>query len=389
MHSTSSSLTNMLNRRLIRIRAMQALYAYEQSKKANFLLAQDLIRDRFAPDLNSMEKQDKTKLAGMTTLGIQLLEEQFSINREKEDFEAPAGIEKAVKEAAGTFVASNRNDRQQMVLRVLKDADKVFEVYYKMLALYLELADMASRDRDHEGKSKLSDMKLIRELREHSGFELQRLKRNAGWSQDTEVVKSIYRNVLKSNQKYVEYCSRLNHTMEEEVALLKYLVKNIFLKSEESVSYFERYHLYWPEDKETLRAMVAHTFQDYENMGQLSVSEPDEEWDERKDFLKVLFTKSIDEEEELMEYILPNLKNWEYERVADTDKILLKMALVEMMEFPSIPVKVTINEIIEIAKNYSTPKSSLFINGILDKLSKELTTSGKIQKSGRGMLDNK
>src|SRR5690606_39265110 len=133
-----------------------------------------------------------------------------------------------------------------------------------------------------------------------------------------------------------------------------------------------------------LRAMVAHTFQDYEETGRLSISEPDEEWEERKDFLKTLFVKSIDDEDELMEYILPNLKNWEYERVADTDKILLKMALVEMMEFSSIPVKVTINEIIEIAKNYSTPKSSLFINGILDKVSRELTASGKIRKSGRG-----
>ncbi len=368
---------------------MQALYAYEQSKKANFLLAQDMIRDRFAPNLNSMEKQDKTKLTGMASLGVQLLEEQFSIAPSKEDFEAPPAIEKVVKEASVFYLNGNKTDRQHMVLRILKDADKVFDVYTRLLSLYLSLADIAAKDRDHEGKTRLGDLKLIRELSEHAGFELIRLKRNADWSEDTEVVKNIYRQVLKENPKYQEYCSRLNHTLEEEIALLKYIVKNIFLKSEQSVSFFERYHLYWPEDKETLRAMVAHTFQDYEETGRLSISEPDEEWEERKDFLKTLFVKSIDDEDELMEYILPNLKNWEYERVADTDKILLKMALAEMMEFSSIPIKVTINEIIEIAKNYSTPKSSLFINGILDKVSRELTASGKIRKSGRGMLDNK
>ena len=379
----------MLNRRLIRIRAMQALYAYEQSKKANFLLAQDLIRDRFAPDLNSMEKQDKTKLAGMTKLGIQLLEEQFAITPQTEDFDPPLAIAKVVKEAASDFIVNNRNDQQQMTLRILKDADKVFDVYYKLLSLYLSLADLAAADKNHEGKIRLGDNKLLKELRENDVLEMQCLKRNINWTGETDVVKAIYREVLRNNPKYLEYCSRLNHTLEEEIALLKYMVKNVFLKSEQSVNFFERYHLYWPEDKETLRSMVSHTFQNYEEVGEISVSTPDDDWQERKDFLKTLFVTCIQDEKDLMEYILPNLKNWEYERVADTDKILLRMALVEMMEYPSIPVKVTINEIIEIAKNYSTPKSSQFINGILDKLSKELMASGKIRKSGRGMLDNK
>jgi N utilization substance protein B len=379
----------MLNRRLIRIRAMQALYAYEQSRKANFLLAQDIIRERFMPDLNSMEKQDKTKLAGMTSLGIQMLEEKFAVIKTKEDFEAPPAIEKVVRDASGIYVVNNRNDRQQMALRILKDADKVFDVYFKLLSLYLALADLAEKDKEHEGKSRLGDLRLLKELRIHPEYELGILKRSAKWDDEQEIVRDIYRKVLKVNSKYIEYCSKINHTIEEEINLIKYLVKNIFIKSPESVAYFERFHLYWPEDKETLRSMVARTFQDYEENGKLSIAEPDEEWEERKDFLKILFTKTIEDEDELMELILPNLRNWEYERVADTDKILLKMALTEMTEFSSIPVKVTINEIIEIAKNYSTPKSSLFINGILDRLSKDLTSSGKIRKSGRGMLDNK
>ncbi|MCL4134765.1 UNVERIFIED_CONTAM: hypothetical protein GTU68_067200 [Idotea baltica] len=103
----------------------------------------------------------------------------------------------------------------------------------------------------------------------------------------------------------------------------------------------------------------------------------------------VLFKNCVKEEQELMQTILPSLKNWEYDRIAETDKILLKMALVEMKEFSGIPVKVTINEIIEIAKTYSTPKSGQFVNGVLDKISKELMAKGDIKKTGRGMLDNK
>ena len=78
--------------------------------------------------------------------------------------------------------------------------------------------------------------------------------------------------------------------------------------------------------------------------------------------------------------------NWDRERIADLDTIMIKMAICEFLKFPSIPVKVTINEYLEIAKEYSTPKSNVFINGILDKLSKEYMESGKLNKMGRGLL---
>ncbi len=378
----------MLNRRLIRIRAMQALYAYEQSRKANFLLAEDLIKESFLPDLNSMEFQDKEKLKGLSKLGIQIFQEEFSIESNKEDFEAPPAVTKAINEARAFYLNKCKQDFEQMTLRTLKEADKVFEVYLKLLNLYLALSDLAAADKKFGGKSRLGDNKLLKELRENSSFELQVLRNDATWTEEREFVRDLYK-VLSSNEKYLTYCERVNHTMEEEIGILKYLIKNVFLKNEVSVTYFEKYHLYFSEDKETLRSMVSHTFQNFEEDGELNIAQPSDEWQERKDFLMKLFKECVKREEELMELILPKLVNWEYERVADADKILLRMALVEFMEFPSIPIKVTINEIIEIAKNYSTPKSGTFINGVLDNLSKELTTSGEIRKSGRGMLDNK
>ena len=91
----------------------------------------------------------------------------------------------------------------------------------------------------------------------------------------------------------------------------------------------------------------------------------------------------------LEEIIQSKTMNWDVDRIALTDRVILKIALVEMMNSPSIPVKVTINEAIEISKMYSTPKSKQFVNGVLDVLSNELTSSGKIRKSGRGLIDNK
>ncbi|MFT5883883.1 MAG: N utilization substance protein B [Arcticibacterium sp.] len=378
----------MLNRRLIRIRAMQSLYAYEQSRKANFLLAQDLIHAEFAPDLNSMEFQDKVKLQGLSKLALQQLADDFSIYPTEDDFEQPIQVKNIVKEASDFYVDKNRIDYQGLVIRVIKEADKVFDMYAMLLGLYLALAEMAEKDKTFEGKSKLGSNKLLKELKENKALELMIIRQSFRWETETDFLKSLYNQVLKVNAKYIEYCSKRNHTLEEEIALLKYMVKNIFLKNGLSSDFFEKEHLYWSEDKETLRAMVAHTFQNYEQSG-LNIASPDEAWQERKDFLLTLFKNSIVEEKELMQHIMPSLKNWEYERIAETDKVLLKMALVEMKEFSAIPIKVTINEIIEIAKEYSTPKSGLFVNGVLDKLSKLLVVNGEIKKSGRGMLDNK
>jgi N utilization substance protein B len=89
------------------------------------------------------------------------------------------------------------------------------------------------------------------------------------------------------------------------------------------------------------------------------------------------------------ELIASNTRNWEVERLPLTDRIILEMSIAELISFPNIPVKVTINEYIELAKNYSTPKSRQFINGILDVIAKELKDSGDIKKSGRGLIDNK
>ena len=111
-------------------------------------------------------------------------------------------------------------------------------------------------------------------------------------------------------------------------------------------------------------------------------------WKADKAFFTELFDEVIDNSDELDEIVKDKLKNWELDRVAMMDKIILEMAIAEMTHFSNIPIKVTINEFIELSKNYSTPKSKQFVNGVLDVVSKELTQSGKIKKSGRGLIDN-
>ena len=112
-------------------------------------------------------------------------------------------------------------------------------------------------------------------------------------------------------------------------------------------------------------------------------------WEEDKSFFKTIFEVTVREGKEFDSLIAEKSKNWDIDRIALMDKIILKMAIGEMIHFPSIPVKVSINEYIELSKNFSTPKSKKFVNGILDVLSEDLKKRGIIKKSGRGLIDNK
>ncbi|MBA4853140.1 transcription antitermination factor NusB [Emticicia sp. BO119] len=378
----------MLNRRLIRIRAMQALYAYKQAEGANFQLSLDLIANDFAPDLNSMEFQDREKLEGYKKLGQQLLQEAFS-RQQDDDFSAPQEVKMSVEKAKDFFLLKNKKDFDHYAGRMILEAERVHDFYLQILLLFIELANRAEADERDASQSKLSDNQIIKKLRQERLLETQAIRRNVNWSTEQVLVAKLYREVLRNNTHYTEYCAKKNHTLEEDFSFLKYLLKNVILKNELTWEYFEKQDLYWIDDIETLRAAVTHTFQSFVEDGKFKITLLDEEWEDRKDFLQTLYRKSILEEKDLEEILIPKLKNWEIERISETDQILLKMALIELLNYPSIPIKVTINEIIEIAKDYSTPKSGQFVNGILDSLSKELKESGKIRKSGRGMLDNK
>lgn len=367
---------------------MQALYAYKQAEGANFQLSLDLIADDFAPDLNSMEFQDRERLEGYKKLGQQLLQEAFSRQKE-DDYSGPKEVMMSVEKAKDFFLLKNKKDIEHYANRMIIEAEKVFDFYLQILLLFIELANRAEADDREPSQSKLSDNQLIKKLRQERTLETQAIRRNANWSTEQVIVAKLYREVLRTNAHYIEYCAKKNHTLEEDFSFLKYLLKNVILKNELTWEYFEKLDLYWIDDVETLRSAVTHTFQSFVEDGKFKIALLDDEWEERKDFLQTLYRKTILEEKDLEEILIPKLKNWEIERISETDQILLKMALVEMLNYPSIPIKVTINEVIEIAKDYSTPKSGQFVNGILDSLSKELKDSGKIRKSGRGMLDNK
>ena len=138
-----------------------------------------------------------------------------------------------------------------------------------------------------------------------------------------------------------------------------------------------------------LQALVAKTLKNFSNENPLEnkLASVCPNWIEDRPFIIDLFLKTITFESEYQQLIAGKTKNWETDRIAMMDILLMRMAITEILHFPSIPVKVTINEYIEISKEFSTPKSNLFINGILDKVLFDLKKEGKVRKSDRGLIE--
>jgi len=185
----------------------------------------------------------------------------------------------------------------------------------------------------------------------------------------------IYRNYLDSGET----------SFAEDKAFVADFFKNILAPNEKLFDFYESLNLSWVDDYPLVNTTILKTIKQSEkgdsiNLSQLKVKADDEE------FLVDLFRKTILHQQEFTSEIDEKTPNWDTERIADMDMILIKMALTEFLYFPSIPTKVTINEYIEIAKDYSTRKSSYFINGVLDKLLKDYNKSNRLNKIGRGLL---
>ena len=204
-------------------------------------------------------------------------------------------------------------------------------------------------------------------------------------------VRVWFRDVIRQDTEYLHYLDKKNPSLEDQKRFANHLFKKVILGKTVINEYFEEEVQRWAEDKEIVKGLVEKTVKSFDPETKtatypayLSVN-----WEDDKDFIERLYDKGSQLDAKYKSLIANNTRNWEVDRLPLTDRIILEMAIAELIIFPNIPVKVSINEYIELAKNYSTPKSRQFINGILDVMSKELKSAGDVKKSGRGLIDNK
>ncbi len=296
------------------------------------------------------------------------------------------------------FQQSEVKDIKQQEKNLLASVDKVFEMYISLLALIVDVVQYSEVDAidrankhlpsedDLNASLKVLDNRFIQLLINNNAYIDAVKKYKVSWSFDAELARSLF-STLKNSEEYKDYLAKTDDDLHSDKDLIKFIFKKVILKSTLAQQALEEKHLNWQVDQDVLQAMIAKTLKNFSGeVGDQKLAQISANWDEDREFILDLYQKTIAHNATFQELIGAKTQNWEAERIAMMDVILMKMALAELIYFTSIPVKVTINEYLELAKEFSTPKSNAFINGILDKILDDLKEQGKIRKYGRGLL---
>ncbi|OCK42869.1 transcription antitermination factor NusB [Tenacibaculum soleae] len=312
----------MINRRHIRVKVMQSVYAMQQSQ------SDDIVKEE------KFLKHSIQKMYDLYVLNLQLLVE----------------------------VQKLANKRALLAKK-------------KILATKEEL----------NPNEKFINNKLINKLNESVSLEgYVELNNLNFWQLDNEYVRIILDELQKSDL-YLKYMDTIEDSYNVDRAFIIDFFKEIIAPNEKLADYFEDKMISWVDDIPFVNTWIVKSLnkQKIQNpfiLGSLYKDSED------KQFVGDLFTKTVLNQHKYQEDIIDKTPNWEADRIADIDMIIIKMAITEFLHFPSIPSRVSINEYIELAKDYSTNKSGYFINGVLDKLSKDYLASDKMVKIGRGLL---
>lgn len=314
----------MLTRRHIRVKVMQSLYALEQTQSDN------------------LDKEEKFLL-----FSIEQMYDLFLINL-------------------------------QLLIEIRKHATDFLEKSQKK---YLATSEEKNPNQKFINNEVLSLLEKNIELKEA----MDHKKMNC-WDLDDEYVKILWKEISES-ELYADYMSTKMSSFKEDKDFILDVFKEIVAPNDKLYEYIEDKRLTWIDDLPLINTGIIKMLRKVKQTHDEHMSLPRlyKDADDKK-FAKDIFRKTALNGVEFAKEIEGRTPNWDKDRIAELDKAVIKMAICEFQKFPSIPVKVTINEYLEIAKEYSTPKSSIFINGILDKISKEYQENGKLNKVGRGLM---
>ncbi|MBP1629549.1 MAG: hypothetical protein H6Q15_442 [Bacteroidetes bacterium] len=319
----------MLNRHFFRAKALQALYAYQVSNSSDILDAEKKL-------LVSLEK--------LSNLQVYLFSAILEIRS--------IAIEQ-IEEAKQKYYPSE--EELNPSLRFVEN---------KMLSQLVDNADLTR--------------------------EIVRLKVN--WSDSREVIKNIFTK-FKNSESYKNYINSQEESYDADKLLIVQLFKNYIIKNEQLYDIICELELNWECDYEILTQYLIKYLKDFKEedntlkrlLKVFDDSKEDLGLETDKEFLLKIFRKTVEKNVDLEQMIEKRIQNWEVERLAILDILIIKMGLVELMYCPTIPIRVTLNEYIELSKEFSTEKSKLFVNGLLDKLVVDLRSLGKIKKIDQGI----
>lgn len=293
-----------------------------------------------------------------------------------------------LKSGADNMMSSEKN--------LMASVDKAYDLYFQMLTLPVEIAAYAAQRQELARQKKLPsyedlhpntkfiDNAVIRTIAHSDAVNDHVAARRLGWKQYPELIRTLYLQLTESDY-YKEYMLRDERSFDDD----KRLVEEFFKSTQECEALddaLEELSMLWSDDLPYIVVMILRTLSGLRASHTELRVPPKFKSDEDPQFVRTLFEKSLVNYDANQEYIEKFTANWDLERIVFMDNLILSTAMTELVSFPSIPVKVTLDEWIEISKYYSTPGSSVFINGVLDKIVASLTDEGRIKKSGRGLI---
>lgn len=281
---------------------------------------------------------------------------------------------------------------------LLKSMDGMYDLFLLNLSLFVEVKDLAetfmekSRQKhlatsdDINPNRKFVDNKVVQLFENSEKLNLLLEQRGLDhWKKNDEYVAIIWEEI-KNSDLLVDYLRTKTGSFKEDKDFIISVFKEIIAPNEKLYDFLEDSKLTWVDDLPIVNTTVLKMLQKLgPSNEQMEIPRLFKHMED-KEFAVELFRKTLLNNKDYAKDLVGKTPNWDMERIAGIDNVLLKMAICEFLKFPSIPVKVTINEYLEIAKEYSTPKSSVFINGVLDKLSKEYKRGDRLNKMGRGLI---
>jgi len=287
------------------------------------------------------------------------------------------------------YVIDTVHDEQAFknpVLELQKNFDKSRELLTYLIYFLTEVARYSETDAKHRASKnitseadlnvniKIAGNETLWQILESPSFKSAIENDKPELVIDKELLRKVYNNLVDS-EEYQVYIAEQSRDKKNEKAIMQFIFTNLMLPNELVESHIEELFANWDDDAEMMEQLVLNFLQKPAAYNLMQIISPDK-WE----FAKTLLTTSIDKKEYTLEIIKPKLKNWDADRIALLDMIIMQMGVCELLYFETIPTKVTINEYIDLAKDYSTEQSGHFVNGILDNIHKELMLEGKIQK---------
>ncbi|MCD4769036.1 MAG: transcription antitermination protein NusB [Bacteroidales bacterium] len=276
--------------------------------------------------------------------------------------------------------------------------NKTYDLYHYLFLLLLEVVDIASEKIEIARQKKIPsyedlnpnrrfvDNPVISQIEKNKALNKYRLNSKFSWSVLPELPKKLYIELLNW-EPYQVYMKSQDTGYIKSKKFLSKLFTELICTSEELHSSLEEMSIYWNDDIEFVAIMIEKTIRRLkENSGPLHPLMDMFKTADDETFVKLLLRKAVINSEKYLDLIGRNATNWEIDRVVLMDTLVMQLAITEIVEFPEIPVKVTLNEYIEITKFYCTAKSSTFVNGILDKVVREMRDNSMFRKQGRGLI---